>query len=135
MGLITNPSNGAGHVAWPQMQNVLRSLRTRHPGFGGVMGWEYFNALPGGSEKPWEWVANMGNVLRTPLSPAAVMQPQIPIRPYDQPMSQLPRPPHPFPAADVKTLQDLGFSQMQAVAALNMTGGNVEYAAGLLFQE
>lgn len=23
------------------------------------MGWEYFNALPGGREKPWQWAAQM----------------------------------------------------------------------------
>ncbi|KAK4935192.1 hypothetical protein LTR28_010420 [Elasticomyces elasticus] len=36
----------------------------------------------------------------------------------------------PFPAHDVEILQGLGFSRQQAVAALNMTGGNLEYAAG-----
>lgn len=132
MGLITNPSNGAGHVAWPVLENVVRTLRTRYPTFGGVMGWEYFNALPGGAERPWEWVANMGRTLRTPLPPAPpVQQQQMPIRPY----GQLPPPAHPFPAESVKTLQDFGFSQQQAISALNMTSGNVEYAAGLLFQD
>lgn len=136
MGLVTNPSNGAGHVNWPVMENVLRTLRARYPTFGGVMGWEYFNALPGGSERPWEWAANMGRVLRTPFSAPAPQQ-QMPIRPYGMgaPQQQLPPPQHSFPAESVKTLQDLGFSQQQAVAALNSTGGNVEYAAGLLFQD
>ena len=32
-------------------------------------------------------------------------------------------------------LKDLGFTEQQAVVALNSTGGNVEYAAGLLFQD
>ncbi|OQN98415.1 hypothetical protein B0A48_15684 [Cryoendolithus antarcticus] len=135
IGLITNFANGAGHVAWPQLEQVLRTLRQRYPTFGGVMGWEYFNALPGGVDRPWEWVANMGRVLRTPLPPAP-FQPQIPIRPYGQPATQpLPPAPHAFPAESVKTLQDLGFSHQQAIAALNMTSGNVEYAAGLLFQD
>jgi hypothetical protein len=117
------------------MENVLRTLRARYPNFGGVMGWEYFNALPGGAEKPWEWAVNMGRVLRTPL-PAPAPRQQMPIRPYGMSApQQLPPPQHPFPAESVKTLQDLGFSQQQAVAALNSTGGNVEYAAGLLFQD
>jgi len=39
---------------------------------------------------------------------------------------------HPKEAID--QLQSLGFSRQEAIAALDATGGNVEYAAGLLFQ-
>ncbi len=35
----------------------------------------------------------------------------------------------------IEQLQQLGFSREEAVAALDATGGNVDYAAGLLFQE
>jgi hypothetical protein len=28
------------------------------------MGWEYFNSLPGGEEKPWEWAQAMSALLR-----------------------------------------------------------------------
>ena len=63
VGLITNPANGPGYVPLDQVQNVLSSLQRKHPGFAGVMGWEYFNALPRGATKPWDWVNRMGNVL------------------------------------------------------------------------
>lgn len=137
MGLITNPANGAGHVEGSRMESVIRMLRAKYPNFGGVMGWEYFNALPGGTERPWEWAANMGRALRAPVPTPPAQQQQVPIRPYGMGAvpAQLPPAQHPFPAESVKTLQDLGFSQQQAVAALNSTGGNVEYAAGLLFQD
>jgi len=98
------------------------------------MGWEHFNALPGGTERPWEWAAHMSRVLHAPLPPMPAPQQQIPVRPYGQP-AILPPAPHPYPAESVKTLQDLGFTQQQAVAALNSTNGNVEYAAGLMFQD
>lgn len=39
-----------------------------------------------------------------------------------------------FPAASIDTLVNLGFSRLQAINALEACGGNVEYAAGLLFQ-
>ncbi|SMR51826.1 unnamed protein product [Zymoseptoria tritici ST99CH_1A5] len=136
MGLITNPANGAGHVEWPRQRPVLQALRQKYPNFGGVMGWEYFNALPGGNEKPWEWVKNMGDAMGAPIVHPPPPQQQVPFRPYGQPgPAQLPQPAHNFPAESIATLKDLGFNEQQAVAALNSTGGNVEYAAGLLFQD
>lgn len=78
----------------------------------------------------------MSQTIRVPLAamPTPEPQQQAPIRPYGQQMPPPPAP-HPYPAESVKTLQDLGFSQQQAIAALNSTNGNVEYAAGLLFQD
>ncbi|KAK5136817.1 hypothetical protein LTR08_002113 [Meristemomyces frigidus] len=139
VGLLTNPCNGgSGYVAHPLVDSVLRTMRARHPTFGGVMGWEYFNALPGDQPRPWEWAALMARIVRTPMSaPAAQQQQQqVPIQPYGRPApGPPPAAPHPYPAQSVTTLQELGFSQQQAVAALNSTNGNVEYAAGLLFQD
>lgn len=143
-GLVTNPRLGAGFVAWEKLDGVLRALRARHPGFGGVMGWEFFCAKPGGMQRPWEWAASIADVVRRreplPVPEGMAMnapqqqgqQQQAPLRPFGAP---LPAPAHPFPADSVKTLQDLGFNQQQAVAALNMTSGNVEQAAGLLFDD
>jgi hypothetical protein len=64
VGLVTNPRNGAGWVPWNVLGNVLPLLVGRHPRFGGVMGWEYFNALPGEEERPWEWAQAMSALLR-----------------------------------------------------------------------
>ncbi|MCJ1393322.1 hypothetical protein MMC18_006194 [Xylographa bjoerkii] len=63
VGLVTNPGNGPGWVPPEVLGQVLRGLRTRWRDFGGVMGWEYFNGLPGGGDRPWEWVGWMGDVL------------------------------------------------------------------------
>ncbi|MCJ1397233.1 hypothetical protein MMC11_000425 [Xylographa trunciseda] len=73
VGVVTNPGNGAGWVPPEVLGHVLGSLRSRWRGFGGVMGWEYFNGLPGGGGRPWEWVEWMGGVLgleRTSLQEA-----------------------------------------------------------------
>ncbi|KAI9678331.1 MAG: DNA damage-inducible protein 1 [Caeruleum heppii] len=40
-----------------------------------------------------------------------------------------------YPPESIAQLQGLGFSRDDAIAALNATGGDVDYAAGLLFQE
>ncbi|KAK5109986.1 hypothetical protein LTR62_006353 [Meristemomyces frigidus] len=135
LGMLTNPTNGgSGFVVQSRADSVIHSIRLRHPTFGGVMGWEYFNALPGDLARPWEWAGHMSGVLAAPMPVLQQQQQQQPIRPYGAPAIPPPAP-HPFPAESVRTLQELGFSQQQAVAALNSTSGNVEYAAGLLFQD
>lgn len=59
-GLLTNPGNGSqGFVPLERMGAILALLMEQFPNFGGVMGWEYFNSLPGGDERPWEWAAVM----------------------------------------------------------------------------
>lgn len=59
-GLLTNPGNGSqGYVPAERLSPVLATLVEQFPNFGGVMGWEYFNALPGGQEKPWQWATEM----------------------------------------------------------------------------
>jgi DNA damage-inducible protein 1 len=42
-------------------------------------------------------------------------------------------PPSRYREEDVQTLMNLGASREMAVNALNATGGNVEYAAAMLF--
>lgn len=59
-GLLTNPGNGSqGYVSQDQIGPILATLAEQFPNFGGVMGWEYFNALPGETAKPWQWAAQM----------------------------------------------------------------------------
>lgn len=68
VGLVTNPENGSGWVPFEALSNVLATLQSRYPTFGGVMGWEYFNSLPGGRERPWEWAAFMTQKLRSQVT-------------------------------------------------------------------
>ncbi|KYK61674.1 alkaline phosphatase [Drechmeria coniospora] len=65
IGLVTNPANGAGFVPWLMLSDVLSSLKRHHQQFAGVMGWEYFNSLPGDAERPWEWAREMTLLLRS----------------------------------------------------------------------
>ncbi|VUC23800.1 unnamed protein product [Clonostachys rosea] len=65
IGLVTNPDNGNGFVPFEMLGGVLGVLGATHgKQFGGVMGWEYFNSLPGGRERPWEWARFMTGLLR-----------------------------------------------------------------------
>jgi hypothetical protein len=126
MGLVTNPGNGAGWVEWSALEATLRTLRARYPDFGGVMGWEYFNSLPGDTPRPWEWAARIAANIRTvvPLPPSPGLMPVAP-----------PPPPVGFPPQSIQFLVELGFDEHQAIAALTLAGGNVDYAAGLLLQD
>ncbi|KAG6056146.1 hypothetical protein E4U17_002451 [Claviceps sp. LM77 group G4] len=64
VGVVTNPANGHGYVDWEMLSAVLTILARRHQKFGGVMGWEYFNSLPGDSHRPWEWANRLTLLLR-----------------------------------------------------------------------
>ncbi|CAG9954056.1 unnamed protein product [Clonostachys rosea f. rosea IK726] len=65
IGLVTNPENGNGFVPFEMLGGVLNVLGAAHgKQFGGVMGWEYFNSMPGGRERPWEWAKFMTGLLR-----------------------------------------------------------------------
>ncbi len=61
-------------------------------------------------------------------------QPQNETNPSPTLASEAPEGAQPFPQASIDQLQSLGLSREEAIAALNATNGNVEYAANLLFQ-
>jgi len=73
-GTLTNPANcGSGYVDLPVLTRTIRDLKAAYPDFGGIMGWEYFNSLPGGTDAPWIWAQTVRRALdgaRTP-SPAS----------------------------------------------------------------
>jgi hypothetical protein len=62
LGVVTNPDNGSGHVDLERLGKCIAKLKAKHGNdFGGVMGWEYFNA--GGNGKPDEWVRSIAGML------------------------------------------------------------------------
>ena len=64
VGVLTNPANGHGWIPPEELTAVLATLTRIHPGFGGIMGWEYFNSMPGGCQRPWEWADTMMRTVR-----------------------------------------------------------------------
>jgi len=66
LGVITNPRNGGGHKDIGELTTAIKILADKYQErFGGVMGWEYFNAGMTVSERegPWEWVQSIGRVM------------------------------------------------------------------------
>jgi hypothetical protein len=45
MGVVTNPGNGAGYRNANELEPVLQGLVKKYQDFGGLMGWELFNAV------------------------------------------------------------------------------------------
>ena len=57
VGQLTNPRNGSqGYVPLETTATIIGLLLQKYPKFGGMFGWEYYNALPGGTQRPWDWV-------------------------------------------------------------------------------
>ncbi len=138
MGLLTSPRNGNGFVDQQVLEPLLAGLRARYPRFGGVMGWEYFNAEPGGEAAPWQWAERMAGALAVGYGGvSSAAEPALSASRLEERPGTDPGVPHDalFSAENVEQLVALGFGRMQAVAALNATGGNVETAAGLLFED
>lgn len=64
VGALTSPRNGHGWLEAGQLGRTVRALGGFYAGFGGVMGWEYFNSEPGGEGRPWEWAVGMMDCVR-----------------------------------------------------------------------
>jgi hypothetical protein len=67
MGVLDNPNDGAGFVATSYVVDTVKQLRALYPTFGGIYGWDYFDAGvaeegTGGTE-PWQWVQKMRDAL------------------------------------------------------------------------
>lgn len=64
-GLVTNPGGCEGWVGDGELRATLTALLTKYPDFGGVMGWEYFDAMTEaeGEGKPWCWAKFMASIL------------------------------------------------------------------------
>lgn len=60
-------------MPWEILAGVLMARAGEGGAFGGVMGWEYFNSLPGGRAAPWEWAAWMTVLLGGGESQPAVI--------------------------------------------------------------
>ncbi|KAF3762716.1 glycoside hydrolase [Cryphonectria parasitica EP155] len=63
-GQLTNPLNGGGYTDIGTLNQTVIELVEMYGTIGGIMGWEYFDSLPGGTAAPWEWAQDMTAILR-----------------------------------------------------------------------
>ncbi|TFK97364.1 endo-N-acetyl-beta-D-glucosaminidase precursor [Pterulicium gracile] len=71
-GQITTPANGGSFVPFEQLKATMNALVQKYGQIGGIMGWEYFNGMPGGTSEPWEWAQQITLILR-PNFPARLI--------------------------------------------------------------
>jgi hypothetical protein len=63
-GVIANPHDGFGFIPLATLEKTVHALSKKHPDFGGVADWEYFDALPGGQSDPAKWAGLMAYAVR-----------------------------------------------------------------------
>jgi hypothetical protein len=64
-GVLDSPNDGGGFVDIATLQKTVQALTAKYPDFAGVNGWEYFNALPGGTAKPITFAVDMGKAMQS----------------------------------------------------------------------
>lgn len=64
VGVLTNPGLGHGYVEFDDLRRTVSAMAQFYPGFGGVMGWEYFNSRPGDEAAPWQWAGELMKCVR-----------------------------------------------------------------------
>lgn len=74
MGVLDNNNDGHGFVATKYVVETIKQLRVLYPSFGGVYGWDYFDAgiasesnEEDGTE-PWQWVLKIKDALYSLLA-------------------------------------------------------------------
>ncbi|KAI9728891.1 MAG: hypothetical protein M1834_007149 [Cirrosporium novae-zelandiae] len=67
LGRSTNPETH-GYTSIDDLDQILAKIANdipdSHLNFGGVMGWEYFNSMPGGTDRPWEWASSVSSLIK-----------------------------------------------------------------------
>lgn len=63
LGVVGHPDDANGYVDIDRQCATLSEIAAAYPNIGGVDVWEYFRALPGGLEAPWEWIDRVHDAL------------------------------------------------------------------------
>jgi hypothetical protein len=63
-GPLDSPNDGGGYVPWNVVAKTVTALTKKYTNFGGVVGWEYFNAEPGGVVRPIRFAVAMGKAMQ-----------------------------------------------------------------------
>ncbi|KAH8917734.1 glycoside hydrolase family 18 protein [Atractiella rhizophila] len=137
LGVLVNPNDGNGWYPLAVYQSTVTQLVTQYSNFGGVFGWEYWDAgARDGLQYPWQWVKAIGQSLgrataRMIRSLLSMVVRDVPVTPF----ANLPYPAAPFPNSSFSELTSKGATHYEALRALNLTEGNVPAAEEILKEQ
>lgn len=124
LGVLDSPDDGgSGWYSLSTYQSVIKQLRANFATFGGVVGWEYFNAgNSDGLATPDLWVKGISTALTAPVSSLPTV---------NHVSAPLPIPQSPW-STSAQTLMSMGANWAQTANALNQTRGNLTLAENML---
>ena len=63
-GMLTTSADGGGFTPIATAKTTVQQLTAKYSNFGGVAGWEYFNALPDGPANPISWAITFARAMQ-----------------------------------------------------------------------
>jgi hypothetical protein len=122
MGVLDSSNDGSGFVPLATVTKTIASLKAKYPTFGGVDGWEYFDAgANDGDAQPFQWVQSIGAAVFGTSAKRDLAKEK-----RDAAHVVLPR--SPFADAEIAELTARGATHFEAVRALNLTNGDAAAA-------
>jgi hypothetical protein len=122
MGFLNSANDGGGYVGLNHIEEIIANLKSQYSNFGGVDGWEYFDAgSSDGLSQPWMWTKQVGEALFSSSSKRALSR----------------RGGHkhtpPLPSGVAKLMSE-GHGQIAAARAMRLVRGNEALARDILTQ-
>jgi len=130
MGILDSENDGSGFVPLTTVTETIASLKSKYPTFGGVDGWEYFDAgANDGDAEPFEWTKSIGTAL---FGTTTKRTAELEARDAEARASEPAFPRSPFSERAIEELTERGATHFEAVRALNRTSGDALKARGLV---
>lgn len=122
MGVLNSENDGSGFVGLGEVKETIANLKSQYSNFGGVDGWEYFDAgSSDGLGNPWQWTRQIGKAV---FSSSSLDRRSGHVHSKHSP---------PLPSG-VAALMAEGHGQIDAARAIRLAKGNEEQAREILKQ-
>ena len=122
MGVLDSANDGSGFVKLATVKATIANLKDDYSSFGGVDGWEYFDAgSSDGLKNPWQWTKQIGTALF-----GASAKRDLERREREEHFVEVP--------GSVAALMARGFGQIEAARAVRLARGDEGVAERMLVE-